>query len=143
MPTGEFMNRSNLLPAVQDGRVKQQVIDEKVGHILQTAVRLGWLDREQADLSLSKYDKRDHEIALQAARESIVLLKNDRQLLPPDKRGVKSILVVGPDASIHPSPLPAGAERLLPSLQSRSSKTFRALRSAVICASRSPIGGNS
>jgi beta-glucosidase len=45
MPTGAFMNRKNLLPAIADGRVTQATIDEKVRHILQTAVRFGWLDR--------------------------------------------------------------------------------------------------
>src|SRR5438552_409077 len=45
MPTAEFMTRQNLLAAVQDGRVKKQVIDDKVRHILRTAARLGWLDR--------------------------------------------------------------------------------------------------
>jgi beta-glucosidase len=98
MPTGEFMNRKVLLPAVQDGRVKQQVIDEKILHILHTAANFGWMDREQTDSTLSKYNERNHEIALDAARESIVLLKNDRQVLPLDRHDIKSILVVGPDA---------------------------------------------
>jgi beta-glucosidase len=113
MPTGEFMNRANLLPAAHDGRVKQQVIDEKISHILQTAARFGWLDREQMDLSLSKYNERNHEIALEAARESIVLLKNDRQLLPLDKHNIKSILVVGPDA--YPAqPVAGGSGAAIP-----------------------------
>jgi len=98
MPTAEFMTRQNLLAAVQDGRVKKQVIDDKVRHILQTALRFGWLDREQTDPNLSKYDESNHQTALDGARESIVLLKNDHQLLPLNKHNVKSILVVGPDA---------------------------------------------
>ena len=98
MPTGEFMNRKNLLPALQDGHVKEEVIDEKIRHILQTAERFGWLDREQTDASLSKYDQANHAAALEAAREGIVLLKNDRPLLPLDKHKIKSILVVGPNA---------------------------------------------
>jgi beta-glucosidase len=53
MPTGAFMNRRNLLPAIADGRVKQATIDEKVRRILQTAARFGWLDRPQGDLSIS------------------------------------------------------------------------------------------
>ena len=98
MPTAAFMNRKNLLPAVQDGRVKETVIDEKVQRILHTAERFGWLDHEQTDLSLSKYNQSNQEVALNAAREGIVLLKNDRQLLPLEKGKIKSILVVGPDA---------------------------------------------
>src|SRR5207248_5647505 len=92
------MNRKNLSPTVQDGQVSQQVIDDKIRHILHTAERFGWMNREQTDSSLSKYSGPDHEIALNAARESVVLLKNDRQLLPLDRRNIKSILVVGPDA---------------------------------------------
>ena len=98
MPTGEFMNRKSLLPAVEAGTLNQQVIDDKVRHILQTAARFGWLDRKQADASLSKYDQHNHQVALEAARESIVLLKNERQLLPLDTQRTKSILVVGPNA---------------------------------------------
>lgn len=98
MPTGEFMNRKNLLPAVQDGRVPEQVLDDKIRHILRTAEKFGWLDREQTDSNISKYSEPDHKIALNAARESIVLLKDDRQVLPLDKQKTKAILVVGPDA---------------------------------------------
>jgi beta-glucosidase len=47
---------------------------------------------------VSKYDEANHNVALDAARESIVLLKNERQLLPLDKHKIKSILVVGPNA---------------------------------------------
>ena len=113
MPTGEFMNRQNLLPAVQDGHLKQQVIDEKIRRILHTAERFGWLDREQTDPDLSKYNERNHEVALDAARESIVLLKNDRQLLPLDRHDIKSILVVGPDA--YPAqPVAGGSGAAIP-----------------------------
>ena len=113
MPTGEFMNRKNLLPAIQDGRLKQQVIDEKIRHILQTAAKFGWLDRQQTDLSLSKYDEANHAVALDAARESIVLLKNERQLLPLDKHKIKSILIVGPNA--YPAqPVAGGSGAAIP-----------------------------
>jgi len=97
MPNGAFMNAKNLLPAVKDGRVKTATIDEKIIHILETAIRFGWLDRAQTDLSLSKYSAENHQVALDAARESLVLLKNDGNLLPLDKAATKSVLVVGPD----------------------------------------------
>jgi len=98
MPTGAFMNRKNLLPAIQDGKVSSSTIDEKVRRILETAGRFGWLDRDQTDLSLSTYSGANDVVALDAAREGIVLLKNEGKLLPLDKTGIKSILVVGPDA---------------------------------------------
>jgi beta-glucosidase len=106
MPRGAHMNRQQLLPAIKDGRVKESTIDEKVRHILTTAARFGWLDRPQTDLSLSKYNEQNHLAALDAAREGIVLLKNEGSLLPLDKEKIKSILVVGPDA--HPAAFVAG-----------------------------------
>lgn len=98
MPTGAFMNQKNLLPAIRDGRVKESTIDEKITHILDTAERFGWLDHTQNEISLSKYSEPNHELALDAAREGIVLLKNEGKLLPLDKSAAKTVLVVGPDA---------------------------------------------
>jgi beta-glucosidase len=113
MPNGAFMNKEKLLPAIRDGRVKEATIDEKVRHILSTAARFGWLDREQTDLSLSRYDEENHEVALEAAREGIVLLKNEGSLLPLNKQKIKAILVVGPDA--YPAqPVAGGSGRAIP-----------------------------
>src|SRR5207249_1424580 len=39
MPTSEFMNLKNLLPAIQDGRVQQQVVDEKIRQIGRASCR--------------------------------------------------------------------------------------------------------
>jgi len=49
MPSPKFMNRTTLLPAVKEGSVSEATIDDKVRRILRTAIRFGWLDREQAD----------------------------------------------------------------------------------------------
>ncbi|RSL17424.1 beta-glucosidase [Edaphobacter aggregans] len=113
MPTGKFMNRANLLPAIQSGKVTQATINEKVRNILGTAARFGWLDRKQTDSSISFFSAQNNTIALNAARESLVLLKNDGKLLPLDKARVKSILVVGPDA--YPGvPVGGGSARVVP-----------------------------
>jgi beta-glucosidase len=98
MPTGAYMNRKNLLPAIQAGTVSVATIDEKIRRILETAGRFGWLDRDQMDLSLSTYNGENHAVALDEAREGVVLLKNEGKLLPLEKSAVKSVLVVGPDA---------------------------------------------
>ena len=46
MPSGKFMNRETLLPAIQAGKVSLATIDDKVRRILRTAIRFGWLDRD-------------------------------------------------------------------------------------------------
>jgi len=100
MPYGKFMNPKNLTPAVQSGTVTQATIDGKIRDILSTAQSFGWLDanHQQLDLDLSTVNALNNQIALQSARESAVLLKNDGNLLPLDKAKIKTILLVGPDA---------------------------------------------
>ena len=98
MPSGRFMNRASLLPALRAGKVSEATIDDKVRRILRTAIRFGWLDRDQTDSSIPLFNPHGVQVALDAARSSMVLLKNDGGLLPLDKSRIKSIAVIGPDA---------------------------------------------
>jgi beta-glucosidase len=98
MPSGAFMNRANLLPAIEQGKVSVATLDDKVRRILRDAVQFGWLDREQTDLSVPRYNQPGRQVALQAARESMVLLKNEGTRLPLNKANIKSVAVIGPDA---------------------------------------------
>jgi beta-glucosidase len=98
MPWGKFMNRATLLPAVQQGTVTTATIDDKVRRILRTAIRFGFLDHDQTDLGIPAYSRAASEVALQSARESIVLLKNDGNALPLDATRARTIAVIGPDA---------------------------------------------
>ena len=113
MPSGVFLNREKLLPAIQKGLVSVATIDDKVRRILRTAIQYGWVDRNQTDLSISRYNREGDQVALQAAQEGAVLLKNDGNLLPLAKDRVKSVLVVGPDA--YPAvPVGGGSARVVP-----------------------------
>src|SRR6267143_866629 len=98
MPAGVFMNRKSLLPAIEQGKVSLATIDDKVRRILGTAVRFGWLDRNQTGLSVPRYNLQARQVSLNTAREGITLLKNEGNLLPLNKGKIKSILVIGPDA---------------------------------------------
>src|SRR5271157_227439 len=102
MPAGDHMNRATLLPAIRSGKVTEATIDDKVRRILRVAARFGWLDRDQTDLSIPRWNPEGDDVALETARSSMVLLKNDGNLLPLDKRHVKSITILGPDA--YPAP---------------------------------------
>jgi beta-glucosidase len=106
MPSGEHLNRQNLLPAIEDGIVSVATVDDKVRRILRVAARFGWLDREQLDLSIPRYNPEGRKAALDAAREGIVLLRNEASVLPLDRTAIDSILVVGPTA--HPAVMGGG-----------------------------------
>ena len=113
MPSGAFMNRQTLLPAIQQGKVSLATIDDKVRRILRTAIRFGWLDRDQTDVSIPRYNQQGRTVALETARESLVLLKNERGLLPLDKARIKSVAIIGPDA--YPAvPVGGGSGRVEP-----------------------------
>jgi beta-glucosidase len=98
MPSAKFMNAENLLPAIKAGKVSEATIDEKVRRILRVAVEFGWLRHDQADLSLPLYNPHSLETALDSAKESMVLLKNEGDLLPLGLSKVHTIALIGPDA---------------------------------------------
>jgi beta-glucosidase len=98
MPSGKFMNRATLLPAVEAGKVTEATIDDKVRRILRKAIQFGWLDRDQTDLSIPLLNPEGRQVALEAARSGTVLLKNASNLLPLVKTRIKSIAVIGPNA---------------------------------------------
>ena len=98
MPSGKFMNRALLLPAIRAGKVSEATIDDKVRRIMRTTIRFGWMDRDQTETSISRLSAEGDQVALEGARSGMVLLKNDGNLLPLDKGKIKSIAVIGPDA---------------------------------------------
>lgn len=98
MPSAAFMNRETLVPAVESGKVSVATIDDKVRRILRLAIESHWLDRDQTDPSIPRFNLEGDAVALQASLEGMVLLKNDNAVLPLDKGKIKSIAVVGPDA---------------------------------------------
>jgi beta-glucosidase len=98
MPGPQHFNRDSLLPLIQQGRVSQATIDDKVRRLLRNIVRFGWMDRPQLDPSIPRYSQTGRQAALQGAREAMVLLKNDGDLLPLDRQRVRTIAVIGPNA---------------------------------------------
>ncbi len=92
----------NLLPAVHAGLVKESEIDQAVRRLLTIRFRLGMFDPpsmvKYAQIPYSVNDSPAHrQLALESARESIVLLKNGGHALPLAKT-LKTIAVIGPNA---------------------------------------------
>ncbi len=112
MPFGWYMNEETLLPAVKDGKVKESVIDDKVRRILRDGYRFGWMEHDPLDEEIPRYNQDGRLAALQGAREGLVLLKNEHDLLPLDPAKVKTIAVIGPDA--FPGSATAGGSGMVP-----------------------------
>ncbi|MBI2513902.1 MAG: glycoside hydrolase family 3 C-terminal domain-containing protein [Opitutae bacterium] len=86
---------------VRDGKLASAVVDERVREILRVKLRLGLFDAPYRDPAAAERTVRApaHLAAAHlAARQSIVLLKNDGALLPLDAKKLKKILVTGPRA---------------------------------------------
>jgi len=111
MPFASFMNKKTLLPAIRDGMVKVATIDDKVRRILRVIIRMGFLDRPQLVKSYPLYSAESSKVALEGAREGIVLLKNERNILPLDRKKIKSLAVIGPAA--HPAVFGGGGSSLV------------------------------
>jgi len=91
-----------LVKAVKQGLISEEEIDVAVRRLMLCRMRLGMFDPDDmvpyAQIPIEKNDCPEHrELALEAARESIVLLKNTDGFLPLD-RGIGTIAVIGPNA---------------------------------------------
>jgi beta-glucosidase len=89
-----------LIENVQEGRVPIELVDRAVRRVLELKFRLGLFEHPYADVDYAEHvvhSKEHQELALRAAREGIVLLKNENNLLPLNK-DLKSIAVIGPNS---------------------------------------------
>ncbi|MEI8112215.1 MAG: glycoside hydrolase family 3 C-terminal domain-containing protein [Bacteroidia bacterium] len=99
MPSGANMNSANLSPLIATGAVTQALIDDKVRRILRVLFRFGFFDTKQLDSSIPRDYAPNAQVALDLARGGIVLLKNQKSILPLDKNAIKSIAVIGQNAN--------------------------------------------
>ncbi len=92
----------HLVELVRDGQVQTKAIDRAVERILRIKLLAGLFDgRRQINLARLREDVRTPEhiaLARQAAEESIILLKNEGNVLPLDAGKLDSIAVIGPNA---------------------------------------------
>jgi beta-glucosidase len=99
MPFGVYYSREKILPLIQNGTITEATLDDKVRRILRVAAAFGWLDRPQLDTDIPRYNLQGRDASLQAATEGAVLLQNEHHALPLEKSALKTIAVIGPDAT--------------------------------------------
>ena len=92
-----------LVQACEQGLVKEEALDKAVRRLMQTRIKLGMFDNPEnvpfAHIPYEANDSPEHnETALDVSRKSMVLLKNENNLLPLDKEKIQNIAVIGPNA---------------------------------------------
>lgn len=100
MPEGTFLNKKALMPSIEDGTLLIKTIDDKVKRILTVVFKLGLFDQpEWKENAALVNTPQNRKIAYQTSLESIVLLKNDKNILPLKQNILKTLAVIGPSAA--------------------------------------------
>ena len=94
----EYFFANPLIKAVKEGEIKEELIDEKVRKILKLMYRLNMFSDERKSGEYNSFESRRK--TLDIARDSVILLKNEENLLPLSKK-VKKVAVIGQNANIR------------------------------------------
>ena len=88
-----------LLEKVRSGALSETLIDEKIRNILRLMLRLKMIGPERDARKPGAYNTSEHrEAALRVAEESVILLKNEENILPLNPKAVKTVAVIGGNA---------------------------------------------
>lgn len=91
-----------IISGINDGSLTQAVLDRAVGRVLRVKFMLGLFDNPFIDPALDRrvsHCRAHQDLALESARQSMCLLKNDGNLLPLSK-SMKKIAILGPNAGV-------------------------------------------
>ena len=92
-----------LVEKIRAGEIAESLVDEKIRNILRLMLRLKMIGPERQNRKKGAYNTPEHrQTALAVAEESIILLKNEKNVLPLDAGKVKTVAVIGGNAvTIH------------------------------------------
>ena len=96
----EYFFANPLIKAVKEGEIREELIDEKVRKILKLMYRLNIFSEDRKSGEYNSFENRQK--TLDIAREAVVLLKNEDNVLPLSKK-VKKVAVIGQNANIRHS----------------------------------------
>ncbi len=107
---------ASMLENVREGKVNMELIDRSVRRILKQKYDLGLFENSYVDPAYAvkvSHTQENQDLALQVAREGIVLLKNEKSILPL-KKDIRSIAVIGPDADDNKNQLGDYIPKVIP-----------------------------
>jgi len=97
MGSNSFFISKKLIPLINEGKLSESVIDDKVRRIYRVCMEAGFFDREQ-QIPIPTYNEEANQAALKGAEEGTILLRN-KGILPLDETRIKKIAVIGPTAN--------------------------------------------
>ena len=93
----------HLSDAYSQGLISEEDITTSAERLIEARIRLGMMEdypSPYSNISYSKVECKEHtDLSIEAAKRSLVLLKNKDNILPLDKNNIKTIAVIGPNAS--------------------------------------------
>ncbi|MBS1794826.1 MAG: glycoside hydrolase family 3 C-terminal domain-containing protein [Acidobacteria bacterium] len=118
---------ATLVEQVKSGKISEETLNKAVARVLRSKFQLGLFENPYVDPEKAEkiVDSPAHRaLALDAARRSIILLKNEKSLLPLDRAKLKSIAVIGPNAARahlggYTDPQPARSVSLLEGVKNK------------------------
>ena len=147
---GGYLTRDKLKPLLASGKISQDAVDESVRRILRATFAMGLFERQrQTDGRIDT--PADRALARTVAVQSLVLLKNERALLPIGKDHIRTLAVLGPNADVNQTGgggssevTPAYSSKPLDAIRERAGAAFkveyaREGREAVDLAARADI----
>ncbi|MDE6212570.1 MAG: glycoside hydrolase family 3 C-terminal domain-containing protein, partial [Lachnospiraceae bacterium] len=97
----EYKLANPLKELIQKGEISETVVDAKVRNLLRMMYRLKMIGPKKESRKAGTYNAPAHrEAALRTAQESMILLKNEGQVLPLDAKKIKKLVVIGANAAM-------------------------------------------
>ncbi|WP_456406353.1 glycoside hydrolase family 3 C-terminal domain-containing protein [Caldithrix abyssi] len=109
MPEARFMTAEKIIALIKNGQLDEKILDDKVRRILRVCLTMDLFNANRSKPTID-WDEH-HDLAVQVAREGMVLLKNDDDLLPLKPEKIRSLVVLGPTA--YPTPTSGGGSAFI------------------------------
>jgi len=113
MPEGVYFNKDSLMKAINEKKVTEEVINDKIRRLLRVMFTAGLFERKEIIDTTVLHCEAHKKLALKSAQEAVVMLKNNDNILPFNISKIKTIAVIGSNAR-NCSPGGGGSSRVQP-----------------------------
>jgi len=100
MPTAVKYKKTHMMKAFQEGKITEDDLNDNIKRLLRVMFLVGLYDAENTLPRGSRNTPEHQAIARKISEEGIVLLKNEKALLPLDINIIKKLAVIGPNANL-------------------------------------------